>query len=40
MTYVWYYYYPLFIDKETEAQGIKELLCSTDSVSVLSGVIQ
>ena len=40
MTYVRYYYYPPFTDKETEAQGIRELLCSTDSVSVLSGVIQ
>ena len=40
MTYVSYYYYPPFTDKETEAQGIRELLCSTDSVSVLSAVIQ
>ena len=40
MTYVRYYYYPPFTDKETEAQGIRELLCSTDSVSVLSAVIQ
>ena len=40
MTYVRYYYYPSFTDMETEAQGIKELLCSIDSVSFSSDVTQ
>lgn len=32
MSFVRYYYYPPFPDKETEAQGIKELLCSIDNI--------